>query len=216
MQWSDWSSDVCSSDLMTDNVFKPTNDHVKSNGTISSNADDSVGDDKYPAAKGKRKLDCMTSDMDDADSSTDSSIHATAKKKHHRKRDNSENDRHRDLQSGDKKTKKKKRDRHDKKKKRHCDESNDSITDSDTLSDDGEYARRRKHDRKKSKKEKKRSNRQRYDESNDEKKGKKDNTIRRSVITGEKIQLKIEKTTEDVIQEQARKQLLDFMNASYK
>ena len=37
---------------------------------------------------------------------------------------------------------------------------------------------------------------------------------RRSVITGKKIKLHIEKTDDDLKQEQARKQLLEFMNSS--
>ena len=39
---------------------------------------------------------------------------------------------------------------------------------------------------------------------------------RRSVITGKKLKLHVEKTDEDLAQEEARKNLLQFMNSSYK
>lgn len=195
---------------MTDNVVEQTSRQLKSSDdTISK--DHACGEGMKNTSSVERKLNHSTNDVDV--SSTDSSIHA--KKKHHRKRDSSKNDRHRDRQSGDKESKSRNRDRHDKKKKRYREES-DSLADSDSGSDHAEHTRRRKHDKKKSKKERKHSHRRRHEESNEEKGIKKGTAIRRSVITGEKIQLKIDKTSEDVIQEQARKQLLDFMNASYK
>jgi hypothetical protein len=39
---------------------------------------------------------------------------------------------------------------------------------------------------------------------------------RRSVVTGERIRMKIDKTEEDLAQEEARKNLLEFMNSSYR
>ena len=203
---------------MSGNMAAQANDHLKFDDKSSNS-----GDDNDHSLNHYGKRDRATNNKDD-DSITgpDSSEHGT--KKRDRKSDTGSNDnnrhRDRDRQSEDKKSKKKKRNRHDKKKKRHRDESSDSTGDSDS---DEEYRRTRKRDRrKKSKKEKKHSRHRRHEESNDDGKGtnhRNDDTtatVRRSVITGEKIQLKIDKTADDVIQEQARKQLLDFMNASYK
>jgi hypothetical protein len=38
--------------------------------------------------------------------------------------------------------------------------------------------------------------------------------VRRSVITGRKIKMHIEKTDEDLVREKQRKELLKFMNSS--
>ena len=194
---------------MADKVSANANNQLKSDGSTNKSGDNTSIHTLNPDTK----RDCLV--HNDDHSSTDSSEEHSSKKRH-RKSDSHETSRLRELHSKDKKSKKKKRDRHEKKKKRYRNES-DSTSDSDVSSDDEEVRRRRKRDRKKSKKEKKRSRHRRQEESNDNRNSTKDTaTIRRSVITGEKLQLKIDKTAEDVVQEQARKQLLDFMNASYK
>jgi hypothetical protein len=83
---------------------------------------------------------------------------------------------------------------------------------SDSDSDISERRRRRRRKRKKHDKKKK-SKRKRKEDSDSSDDG---GEVRRSVITGKKIKMKIDKTDDDRAQEEARRQLLDFMNSSYK
>ena len=92
---------------------------------------------------------------------------------------------------------------HEKKKKKRRYES-----DSSSSSESRKHAKRSRH-RKSSKK-----HRKKLRKSDEKDAGEKD--VRRSAITGKKIQMKIDKTAEDLAQDHARKQLLEFMNSSYK
>jgi hypothetical protein len=106
-----------------------------------------------------------------------------------------------------------KRNDHKKKKKKHKRRSRDNSSSDDSSSsisssssDDTTRRPHKKHRKRKSKK-KRRKNRD-DDSSVDD--------VRRSVITGKKIKMHIEKTDEDRAQDAAREQLLEYMNSSYK
>lgn len=99
---------------------------------------------------------------------------------------------------------KRKKKRKEKQKRRKETKKSESI-DNDDSSSSSESDRRKRKKKSKKKKHKKKSHR---DEEGD--KG-----VRRSAITGKKIKMKVKKTKDDLAQEKARKDLLDFMNASY-
>lgn len=109
-----------------------------------------------------------------------------------------------------KKKKKKKRRKH--RKRRHDSSDDDDDDDDSTSNSEYEDRRSRKQSKKKKKKrsrQKARKRRRESDSDDDEESG-----ARRSVITGKKIKMHIEKTEDDVAQEAARKNLLKFMNSS--
>lgn len=94
------------------------------------------------------------------------------------------------------------------KRQRHSRSKDYDSSDSERKRKTHRKRKDKKDDRKKRKK--KRNRQESLSSSSDE------GDYGRSVITGKKIKMKIVKTDEDVAQEAARKQLLDFMNSSYK
>lgn len=112
--------------------------------------------------------------------------------------------------SPDDRRKHSKRRKHKKRKRKHSSSSSDDASSS---SDSSESSRRERRHRKKRKSKRHKRKRHRDDESSSSSDGE---GVRRSVITGKKIRMTIEKTDEDRAQEAARQQLLEFMNSSYK
>jgi hypothetical protein len=109
--------------------------------------------------------------------------------------------------------------KHKKHKKRKRDVSSSSSDDSSSSTSDDDNSRRHKKHRKNRKSKKhtrsKRKGRVREEDSSsdDDEEGK---SVLRSVITGKKIKMSINKTDDDLAQEAARQQLLEYMNSSYK
>ena len=99
--------------------------------------------------------------------------------------------------------------RRSKKKKRKHDHSSSSDSD-DTDDECWRSKKRRKKEKKKQKKKKKRKDKKREDDdSSSDEVG-----VRRSIISGKKIQMRIDKTDDDLAQDKARKEFLRFMNSS--
>jgi hypothetical protein len=145
--------------------------------------------DRKVATSKKRSYDYDRNDDIDDECSDSLSTRSFGRSKKKKRRDDEKSGRRTDRDR-----------RHEKKKKKRQHESDSSSSES------------RKHSKrcqkKSSKKQKKKHRKTDEKDSGGE--------IRRSVISGEKIQMKIDKTAEDLVQDQARKQLLDFMNSSYK
>ena len=117
------------------------------------------------------------------------------------------NDESDDDMGHERKHSKRKRKKH---KKRKRDYSSSSDSDGSSSSSDDSSGRRRK-DRKKRKSKKHKRKRKHDDDTSSDR-----DQVRRSVITGKKIKMSIDKTQEDRAQDAARQQLLEFMNSSYK
>jgi hypothetical protein len=98
---------------------------------------------------------------------------------------------------------KRRRSKVEKKKKRRRSYSSDSSTSED---------RRKKHRKEKKKKRKKDKKKRNSDDESCE--SGENGQVRRSIITGKKIKMHINKSKDDLAQEEARKKLLQFMNSS--
>jgi hypothetical protein len=97
----------------------------------------------------------------------------------------------------------------------HCDDSTDSTSSEDYRP---RIKRHKKGNRKKDeKKEKKKEKKKKRETKNDtiSPASAEKLTVRRSAITGKKIKMHIEKSEDDLLQEQSRKELLRFMNSSF-
>ena len=108
-----------------------------------------------------------------------------------------------DVESCNERPKRRKR-----KKKRKHDRSSASDS-ADTDEEDRRIKKRRKKDKKKEKKKKRRKEKKHEDNSSSD-----EGDVRRSVISGRKIQMRIDKTDDDLAQDKARKEFLRFMNSS--
>ena len=96
-----------------------------------------------------------------------------------------------------------------KKTKRKFHDTSSSSDSYDTDDEDRRNKKRRRKDKKKQKKKKKRKDKKREDDSSSDEVG-----VRRSIISGKKIQMRIDKTEDDLAQDKARKEFLRFMNSS--
>jgi hypothetical protein len=112
-----------------------------------------------------------------------------------------------ELREDDSEERRKRQKRKKKKRRRYSSSSDSDDTDNEARRS---KKRRKKEKSKRKKKEKKNSkNRKRDDDSSSDEEG-----VRRSVVSGKKIQMRIDKTDDDLADERARRELLRFMNSS--
>lgn len=156
--------------------------------------DDDPEEDRSKSShrKSRRHDDC---DSDDSKDSRRRRKHRKKKSKKKRRSHSSSDDNDSDSDSKEESRKRRKKRSSSKHSRRRDDDDDDSSSE--------EESRRRK-----KKKHKKR--RKRTDSADESPK------VRRSVITGKKLKMHIEKDEDYLVQEKARKELLEFMNSGYK
>ena len=79
---------------------------------------------------------------------------------------------------------------------------------------DDHHRKRTSKDRKKSSKRHREERKHKSDDDSSSSSGEDGPDVKRSVITGKKIKMHIDKTEDDLVREKARKDLLKFMNQS--
>ena len=89
----------------------------------------------------------------------------------------------------------------------------DSSSSLDSSASEGEERRKKKRKKKEKKKRKKKKKKRRHQD--DDSASSDEEGVRRSVITGRKIKMHIEKSEDDLAHDKARKELLRFMNSSF-
>jgi hypothetical protein len=89
----------------------------------------------------------------------------------------------------------------------------DSSSSRDSSASEEEERRKKKRKKKEKKKRKKKKKKRRHQD--DDSAGSDEEGVRRSVITGRKIKMHIEKSEDDLAHDKARKELLRFMNSSF-
>jgi hypothetical protein len=148
---------------------------------------------------------------DGHDEDSDKRVASSAKRRRAREEENSSSSSSESRHPSDRKQKRRRSKSKKKKRKRHY--SSDSSSSSDESEERHRRKKHHKRDKKKRRKKekKKRSSKRRDNDSSDSDNGEE---VRRSIITGKKIKMKIDKTREDVAQDEARKNFLKFMNQS--